>query len=111
MNGIETNACAEIKIHPSGKFLYVANRGHDSIAVFAVDPEEGTLKPIERVSTQGKTPRGFGIDPTGSYLIAANQDSDTLVVFRIDPGTGRLTPTGQKLEAYAPVDVEFLALK
>ena len=72
---------------------------------------KGTVTPVERVSTQGKTPRGFGIDPTGGYLIAANQDSDTLVVFRIDPRTGRLTPTGQKLEAFAPVDVEFVAVK
>ena len=105
------DSTAEIRVHPTGKFVYGSNRGHDSIAVFAVDSKEGTLKPIERVSTQGKTPRGFNIDPTGSYLIAANQDSDTLVVFRIDTATGRLTPTGQKVEAYAPVDVEFLSTK
>jgi 6-phosphogluconolactonase len=59
----------------------------------------------------GKTPRGFGIDPTGSFLIAANQDSDSLVVFRINQETGRLTPTGQKLEAYTPVSVEFVPVK
>jgi 6-phosphogluconolactonase len=106
---ITTNdSTAEIRVLPSGKFVYGSNRGHDSIAVFAVDAEEGTLSPVEIVSTQGKTPRGFNIDPTGSFLIAANQDSDTLVVFRIDANTGRLTPTGQKIEAYAPVDVEFV---
>jgi 6-phosphogluconolactonase len=105
------DSTAELRVHPSGKFVYGSNRGHDSIAVFAVDPAKGTLTPVERVSTQGKTPRGFGIDPTGGYLIAGNQDSDSLVVFRIDPKTGRLTPTGQKLEAFAPVDVEFVAVK
>ena len=105
------DSTAEIRVHPSGKFVYGSNRGHDSIAVFAVDAAEGTLTPVERVPTQGKTPRGFEIDPTGSYLIAANQDSDTLVVFKIDATTGKLTPTGQKIEAYAPVDVEFVPVK
>jgi 6-phosphogluconolactonase len=102
------DSTAEIEVHPSGKFVYGSNRGHDSIAVFSVDPAEGTLTQVEFVSTMGKTPRGFGIDPTGSFLIAGNQDSDTLVVFRINPDTGRLTPTGQKLEAYTPVSVEFV---
>jgi 6-phosphogluconolactonase len=101
------DSASEIRVHPSGKFVYGSNRGHDSIAVFAVDPDEGTLKPVERISTQGKTPRGFALDPTGSYLIAGNQDSGTLVVFHVDPKTGRLTPTGQKLEVSGPVDVEF----
>ena len=102
------DSTAEIEVHPSGKFVYGSNRGHDSIAVFAVDPEEGTVTQVEIVSTMGRTPRGFGIDPTGSFLIAGNQDSDSLVVFRINPDTGRLTPTGQKLDAYAPVSVEFV---
>lgn len=105
------DSTAEIRVHPSGKFVYGSNRGNDSIAVFAVDPEKGTLTPVERISTQGKTPRGFAIDPTGSYLIAANQDSDSLVVFRIDPNTGRLTPTGQKLEVATPVNVEFAPVR
>ena len=75
-------------MHRSGKFLYGSNRGHDSIAVFAVDPHKGTLKLIENTSTQGKVPRNFGIDPTGKFLIAANQDTNNLVVFRIDQKTG-----------------------
>jgi 3-carboxymuconate cyclase len=99
---------AEVQVHPNGKFLYGSNRGHDSIAVFSIDPRKGTLTPIEHVSTQGKVPRNFGIDPTGNFLIAANQNSDSLVVFRIDPKTGRLTPTGQKLEVGNPVCVKFL---
>jgi 6-phosphogluconolactonase len=101
------NDCAELYIHPSGRFLYGSNRGHDSITVFAIDPVKGTPTPIEYVPTQGKTPRSFGIDPTGSYLIAANQDSNTLVVFRIDAKTGRLTPTGQKEDVGAPICVVF----
>ena len=102
-----SSTCAEIFVHPNGKFVYGSNRGHDSIAVFAVDPVKGTLAPIEYVSTQGKTPRGFGIDPTGSYLIAGNQDSDSLVVFHIDAKTGRLTPTGQTEKLAKPVCVVY----
>ncbi|MGA3325910.1 MAG: lactonase family protein [Terriglobia bacterium] len=101
------NDCAELYIHPSGKFLYGSNRGHDSITVFAIDPVKGTPTPIQYVLTGGKTPRSFGIDPTGSYLIAANQDSNTLVVFHIDAKTGRLTPTGQKEDVHAPICVMF----
>jgi len=102
-----SSTCAEVESHPYGKFLYGSNRGHDSIAVFAIDPVKGTLVPLEYVSTEGKTPRGFGMDPTGHYLIAANQDSNTLVVFRVDPTTGRLTPTGQKEDVPSPVCVMF----
>jgi len=101
------NDCAELMMHPSGKFLYGSNRGHDSITVFALDPLKGTPTPIQYVPTGGKEPRGFGIDPTGSYLIAGNQNTNSLVVFRIDAKTGRLTPTGQKEEIQAPVCVVF----
>ena len=100
---------AEIKVSPSGKFLYTSNRGHDSIAVFSIDPANGSLTPLEYVPTNGKTPRNFALDPTGSYLIVANQDSNNLVVFRVDRETGRLTPTGQVLEATAPTCVTFVA--
>ncbi|MBZ5594582.1 MAG: lactonase family protein [Acidobacteriia bacterium] len=110
-NVTPNDSTAEIEVHPSGKFVYGSNRGHDSIAVFAVDPAEGTLNQVEIVSTMGRTPRGFGIDPTGYFLIAANQASDSLVVFRINQDTGRLTPTGQKLDAYTPVSVEFVPVK
>jgi 6-phosphogluconolactonase len=99
---------AEVQVHPTGKFVYGSNRGHDSIAVFAVDPTKGTLRPIENVSTQGKTPRGFGIDPSGRFLLAGNQGSDTVTVFRIDDATGRLTATGEKLEVGSPVCVKYL---
>ncbi|HEV2234022.1 MAG TPA: lactonase family protein [Terriglobia bacterium] len=102
------NTAAEIAVHPSGKFLYASNRGHDSIAVFAIDPRKGTLTLIEHVSTQGKTPRNFAIDPTGSFLIAANQDSNNIVIFRIDPKTGRLTPTGKTVDLQSPACVTFV---
>jgi 6-phosphogluconolactonase len=105
------NDDAEIEIHPSGKFLYASNRGHDSIAVFAVDPGKGTLTLVEHTSTQGKTPRSFEIDPTGQYLFAENQKSDNIVVFRIDQKTGRLTATGQVIEVGSPVCAKFLALE
>jgi 6-phosphogluconolactonase len=106
-----SNSTAEVQVHPSGKFLYGSNRGHDSITVFAIAPRKGTLTPLEQVPTQGKSPRNFGIDPTGSYLIAANQGSDNLVVFRINSKTGRLTPTGQTFQVGAPVCVKFVPLK
>jgi 6-phosphogluconolactonase len=105
------NDDAEIQMHPSGKFLYASNRGHDSIAVFAIDPVKGTLTPMEDTPTQGKIPRSFEIDPTGALLLAENQKTDNIVVFRIDAKTGHLTPTGQVLEVASPVCVKFLAIE
>ncbi len=104
------NDDAEIQMHPSGKFLYASNRGHDSVAVFAVDAAKGTLTPVEYTPTQGKIPRSFEIDPTGKFLFAENQKSDTIVVFRIDANTGRLTPTGQVLNVSSPVCIKFLRI-
>ncbi|BCS32416.1 3-carboxymuconate cyclase [Luteitalea sp. TBR-22] len=102
---------AEVQVHPSGRFLYGSNRGHDSLVVFAIDEATGRLTLVQHEPTQGKTPRGFGIDPTGRYLLAGNQRSDTLVVFRIDEKTGRLTPTGQSIGIGAPVSVVFAAVR
>jgi 6-phosphogluconolactonase len=102
------NDDAEIHIHPNGKFLYASNRGHDSIAVFAIDPGKGTLTPIDDVPTQGKIPRSFEIDPTGQFLFAENEKSNDIVIFRIDEKTGRLSPTGQKLDVAEPVCVKFV---
>ena len=101
---------AEVQVHPSGKFLYGSNRGHDTIAIFAVDRETGRLTPVGHQSTGGKIPRNFGIDPTGKYLLAANQNSDSVVVFRIDGQSGKLSPTGHKVEVASPVCVKFLEL-
>jgi len=100
---------AEIAVHPSGKFLYTSNRGHDSIAIFAIDEKKGTLKSLGQVLTGGKTPRHFAIDPTGAYLLAENQESNNIVVFHIDTATGGLTPTGQTIEVPSPVCITFVA--
>lgn len=99
---------AEVQVHPSGKFLYGSNRGHQSIAVFTIDQATGMLSAVAHTSTEGKTPRNFGIDPTGTYLLAAHQDSDNIVLFRIDPETGKLTSTGQSVNIPMPVCVKFL---
>ena len=103
------NDDAEISVHPSGKFLYASNRGDDSIAIYAIDKNKGTLTQVGVVHTGGKEPRSFEIDPTGNLLFAANQKSDNIVVFRIDPNTGQLTPTGKVLEVGSPVCVKFVA--
>jgi len=102
------NDAAEIAMHPNGKFLYASNRGHDSIAIFVIDPGNGTLTVVADVPTGGKEPRHFAIDPSGKYLLAENQFSNNIVVFRIDAATGGLTPTGQVVEVPSPVDIAFL---
>ncbi len=105
------NTAAEIEVHPSGKFLYASNRGHDSIAVFAIDPDKGTLTLVEYVSTKGQGPRNFEIDPTGTRLLAANEKADNIVEFRINQQTGRLTPTGKVLEVSQSVCVRFVPVE
>ena len=104
----ENNYCAEVQVHPSGKFLYGSNRGHDSIAIFAIEAETGLLTALGYEATQGKYPRNFSIDPTGKYLLAANQNSDNIVIFKIDKNTGLLKATGQKVEVLSPVCIKFL---
>jgi 6-phosphogluconolactonase len=98
---------AELEVAPSGNFAYVSNRGHDSIASFAIDSGSGRLIPLGHVSTGGRTPRNFAIDPTGRRLYAANQGSDTIVHFDIDQRTGQLTPDGEVTTVGAPVCVLF----
>ena len=98
-------------MHPSGRFLFGSNRGHDSIAVFAIDEAKGTLTLVEHEPTQGSIPRGFGVDPSGTFLLAANQRSDSVVVFRIDQKTGALTPTGHTVKVGTPVSVAFVPVQ
>jgi 6-phosphogluconolactonase len=105
------NDTAEIVVHPSGKFLYASNRGHDSIAEFTIDPAKGTLTLAGDFPTQGKTPRNFALDPTGKFLLAANQESNNIVIFRIDQSTGALVATGQVAQVPAPVDIVFVPVK
>jgi 6-phosphogluconolactonase len=102
-------AAAEIVLHPSGKFLYASNRGPDSIAVFSVSAD-GSLRLVEFVPVEGKTPRNFAIDPTGSWLLVGDQESDKVVVFRINKKTGRLTSTGQVLQISSPACVTLVSL-
>jgi 6-phosphogluconolactonase len=99
------NDAAEIAVQPNGKFLYTSNRGHESIAIFAIDHAKGTLTFVAHVPTGGKEPRHFAIDPSGKYLLAENQLSNNIVVFKIDAATGGLTPTGQVVQVPSPVDL------
>ena len=102
------NSGAEIGVHPSGKYVYVSNRGHNSVVLFSVDPERGTLTYIEEQGTGGSKPRHFGIEPSARHLAIANQDSDTVLVCRVDAGNGRLTPSGVFATVPTPVCVQFL---
>jgi 6-phosphogluconolactonase len=101
---------AEIQVHPSGRFLYASNRGHDSIAVFSIDQNKGTLTPIEYAPTKGASPRNFEIAPDGALLFAANEKSDNIVLFKINPKSGRVTPTGKVLEMAQPVCIRFVPI-
>ncbi len=102
------NTTAEIVVHPSGRFVYGSNRGHDSIAGFRVDEETGRLAPIGHTPTGGQTPRNFALDPPGRFLLAQNQASDSVVVFRIDPETGDLAPTGSRMTVPSPVCIRMM---
>jgi 6-phosphogluconolactonase len=104
-----TSHTAEVVVHPSGKFLYGSNRGHDSLAIFAIDAATGKLTAAGHQSTRGKTPRNFAIDPGGRWLLAENQGSGTIVIFAVDSATGELRPTGHQLEVPSPVCVRFAA--
>jgi 6-phosphogluconolactonase len=102
------SAAAEVALHPDGRFLYVSNRGHDTIAVFAVAPG-GLLSPVDFTACGGKAPRHFALSPDGAWLVCANKDSGSLTSFRVDPGTGRLAPVGEPVAVPDPVCVRFFA--
>lgn len=103
-----SNTCAEVRVHPNGKFLYGSNRGHDSIAVYHINPAKGTLTFVEHETADIKTPRNFNIDPTGTFCLVGNQGSDSVVVFRINQNTGALEPTEHKISIGRPVCIRFL---
>jgi len=96
---------AELEVSPDGRFLYGSNRGHDSLAVFAVDPTSGRLSAVGHVPTGGRWPRHFSIDPSGRWLLAANQHSESVVVFRLDPESGMPSPVGETVTVPTPVCV------
>lgn len=110
------NHSGEIEIHPNGKFLYESNRrtqsefvrGPESIGVFAIDPGNGTLTPVEQVDSGGIMPRNFKIDPTGAYLFSANQLTNNIVLFKIDGTTGKLSKAGTEIKVDTPVCIQFV---
>ena len=101
------NSAAEIRVHPSGKYVYTSNRGHDSITVFSIDESTGQLTFVEREHIRGATPRNFNIDPSGKWLLAAGQRSNTLAVFEIDPESGKLVYARQCVNIPNPICVLF----
>ena len=101
------NFPADLHVHPTGRFLYVSNRGHDSIAVFAIDRTTRRLRPLQLVPTGGAWPRAFALDPSGRFLLVANQRSDSVVVFRVDEASGRIAATGARVEVPVPTCVRF----
>jgi 6-phosphogluconolactonase (cycloisomerase 2 family) len=98
---------AEIAVHPSGKFLYASNRGHNSIVSYRIDPSDGLLSPIGHTTSGINFPRNFAIDPGGSWLYVANQKGDNIMQFRINQATGRLVPTGHVTRSITPVAIVF----
>jgi len=104
------STCAEIEIHPNGRFLYGSNRGHDSLAVFAIDQATGKLSPVEFQPSGGKTPRNFALDPTARWMILTNQDSSNAIVFRVDANSGSLTQTGGPVPVPSPFCERFLPI-
>ena len=109
-NFTANNTAAEICIDPDGKFLYVSNRGDNSIAQFKTDPINGLLTIVEWVSTQGKAPRHFEIDPTGRWMFVANQKSDKIAIFSIDQESGKLEYSSHFVDVIAPVCIQFLKM-
>lgn len=103
-----TSYCADIHVHPSGKFLYGSNRGHDSIVVYRIDASTGKLTFAQHQSTLGKWPRNFAVDPTGQFLLVANQNTNNVVIFRLDAQTGQLSPTNHTLELPLPVCLKII---
>lgn len=103
-----SNTCADIHVSPSGDFLYGSNRGHDSLVIFSIDPEDRTLTYVGHESSQGKVAQNFAIDPTGQILLVANSESGTVVTFHIDTQTGRLNPTGHVTAVPAPACVKLM---
>ncbi len=106
--GWTKGSTAEVVVHPTGKFVYGSNRGHDSIAVFKVDRKSGKLTHVENQGKGIKTPRNFAIDPTGAYCLVGNQDSDSVIVFKVDAKTGKLEPTDVTVKIGRPVCIRFL---
>ncbi|ANE48224.1 3-carboxymuconate cyclase [Paenibacillus swuensis] len=100
------NSTAEIAVSEDGKYVYGSNRGHDSIAVYAVDVSTGKLSLVQHVSTEGEHPRHFALTPGGGYLLCANRDTNNIAVFKINSDSGRLQYTGNDVHLSKPVCVK-----
>ncbi len=105
---IEKSYCADVHVHPSGKFLYGSNRGHHSIVVFAIDEATGTLSLVGHQPTGGDWPRNFALHPSANWLYVANQNSDNIVQFEVNMVSGALEPTGYEISLPKPVCIQFL---
>ena len=106
---VKGNSTAEVQVHPSGKWAYVSNRGHNSIAIFAI-AADGKLTAQGHQGAGVKIPRNFGVDPTGQYLVVCNQEPHNVIVFKIDQNSGKLEPTNSRIEVGAPVCVKFMSM-
>lgn len=104
---LQAKSCSEIRVHPSGRFVYAANRGHDTVTVYTVDQNTGKLTFVEREHVRGATPRNFNVSPDGKWLLAAGQDSHTLASFAIDSQTGELTYNRSNVHAPSCICVLF----
>ncbi|GCE30828.1 hypothetical protein KDA_63120 [Dictyobacter alpinus] len=102
------STAAEIKIHPSGKFLYGSNRGHDSIVTFALDATSGLLTLIGHISSFGETPRNFALTPEGDFLLVANQDGNNVVTYKLDGQTGKVSTTKEIVDIAHPVCIQIM---
>lgn len=99
---------AEVLVHPSGRFVFGSNRGHDSIVTMAIDQADGSIKRIANTPTLGKTPRNFRLTPDGLMLLAENQTSNSVFSFAVDPSSGKLSPTGHSIEVKSPACIKFI---
>jgi 6-phosphogluconolactonase len=102
------NHCSDIQISPDGRFVYGANRGHDSIVVFETDPESGRLSHVGFFPCGGATPRNLALTPSGRHLFCANQNADRISIFERDPQTGALADTGKTIEIGTPMCVRIV---
>ena len=105
--GITGNTSSAIHLHPNGKFVYVSNRGHNSISAFKI-LADGKLEKIDEITKSISIPRDFNIDPSGKYMVVANQDKDNLVVYTVDSKTGKLTFLHESISVKAPICIAFL---
>jgi len=104
---VGANTSAEIEVDPTGRFVYISNRGSDLIGAYAVDTSSGRVSPVGWISSGGRGPRFMKIDPTGTLLHVANELTDTIVTFQIDAESGKLSPSGRVIETGSPTCIAF----